>query len=264
MMLYSHKEMQMSEPEYNKSLTPAGVDPNWKNIYRIGGLAAVLILLTSLAEILITFLPGGYIAPLSVTDWFALFHNNWFLGLRNLGLLNIVMTTLEIPMLFAIYAAHRNAFAPYATLALIVAFLGIATFYATNRAFPMLDLSARYASASTAEQRATIAAAGEAMLAVGRSHSPGTFLAFFLIESGAILLSVVMLLGNIFSKPTAYFGIVSCGLLLLFDICVSFVPSLAGAMLIVAMLGGISAMVWYFLVARRLLQIASSLNAGGR
>jgi len=40
-------------------------------------------------------------------DWFMLLQSNRFLGLRDLGLLNIVFTSMEIPIFLALYAAHR-------------------------------------------------------------------------------------------------------------------------------------------------------------
>ena len=165
----------------------------WTNLYKLGGVAALLIVLTGLLEIVLTFLPGGYASSDSVTDWFTLFQNNWFLGLRNLGLLNIVMIMMGIPMFFALCIAHRNFDLPYAALALMISFIGVAVFYGTNRAFPMLDLSNQYAAATTEAQRAMLSAAGQAMLSVGESHTPGTFLGFFLSEVAGILISVVML-----------------------------------------------------------------------
>src|SRR3989304_2463708 len=179
----------------------------WKPLYKAGGVVALLIVLTALIEIVITFLPGGYVSSETVIDWFTLFQNNWFLGLRNLGLLNIVMTALGIPMFFALYAAHRNVNQPYAALAMIISFIGVAVFYATNRAFPMLDLSNQYTSATTDAQRAIVSAAGQAMLSVGESHTPGTFIGFFLSEVAGILISIVMLRGKVFNKLNAYFGI---------------------------------------------------------
>src|SRR5574342_200600 len=90
-----------------------------KPLYRLGGAAALLIVLTALAEIAITFFPGGYTVSETVVDWFTLLQNNWFLGLRNLGLLNIVMTALGIPMIFALYTAHRHVNQTYAALAMM-------------------------------------------------------------------------------------------------------------------------------------------------
>ncbi len=226
------------------------------SLYKLGGAAALLVLLTALFEMLITFLPGGYTTVETVIDWFTLLQNNWFLGLRNLGLLNIVMTVLGIPVLFALYFAHRRDQPTFAALALIFSLIGTAVFYATNRAFPMLDLSLRYAAAVTEAERAALIAAGQAMLSVGQSHTPGTFLAFFLSEIGGIAVSVVMLRGRIFSRAAAYAGMIGYGCLLVFEILASFIPSLHAQALILAMIGGIANLTWNILIARRLFQLS--------
>ncbi len=226
-----------------------------KSLFKLGGAAALLIVFTALAEIGITFLPGGYTTAGTVLEWFTLLQTNWFLGLRNLGLLNIIMTSLGIPMLYALYFAHKRVNPTFAALAWILSFLGDAIFYATNRAFPMLDLSVQYAAATTEARRAVLEAAGQAMLSVGQSHTPGTFLAFFFSELGGIAMSIVMLRGRLFSRATAYTGMVGFGFLLLFDVLSSFVPSLHDVILILAMFGGILSMVWYLLIARGLFQL---------
>jgi hypothetical protein len=225
--------------------------------YKLGSVAALLIVLTALLEIIITFLPGGYASADTVSDWFTLFQNNWFLGLRNLGLLNIVMNLLGIPMFFALYIVHRKVDQLSATLALIISLLGVAVFYATNRAFPMLDLSNQYAKATSDSQRAMLSAAGQAMLSVGESHTPGTFIGFFLSEVAGILMSIVMLRGKIFNRTAAYCGILGFGLLLIFEVCSSFVTGLSGEVLIFAMGGGLLSMAWYILIARRFLQLGT-------
>jgi hypothetical protein len=97
--------------------------------------------------------------------------------------------------------------------------------------------------------------AGQALLSVGQSHTPGTFLGFFLSEVGGILLSLVMLRGRVFSHAAAYAGIAGFGLFLVFEILSSFVPSLRSVALIVAMGGGLANMAWYILMARRLFQL---------
>ena len=227
-------------------------------LYQLGGAVALLIVLTALLEIIITFLPGGYASADTVHDWFALFQTNWFLGLRNLGLLNIVMTLLGIPMFFALYTAHRNTGQPYTSLALMLSLLGAAVFFATNRAFPMLDLSRQYALSTTDAQRVLLLAAGQSMLSVGESHTTGTFLGFFLSELAGISISIVMIRGKIFNALHAYFGLLGFGMLLIFDICASFVPELSGMVLTVAMIGGPLSMVWYILIARRFFQLANA------
>jgi hypothetical protein len=231
-------------------------DTGWSGIYKIGGAAAFGAVLVGLVEILITFLPGGSAPQESVLDWFSLFQNNWFMGLRNLGLLNIFLNTLGVLTYVALYAVHREgAQGPYAFLALIISMLGVGVFYATNRAFAMLDLSKQYAAASTDAQRAMLEAAGSAMLSVGGSHTPGTFLGFFLSEVAGILISYVMLSGAVFSRITGYVGMLGFVMLLLFEIISSFFTGLSEAAVFLAMFGGLLSMAWYILTGRRLFQI---------
>jgi hypothetical protein len=93
------------------------------------------------------------------------------------------------------------------------------------------------------------------MLSVGQSHTPGTFMGFFLSEVAGIVMAIVMLQNKVFSKVSAYVGILGFGLLLIFEICSSFVPRLAGVAMIFAMGGGLLAITWYILIAQRLFQL---------
>ena len=234
-------------------------EAKWKTIYLAGAVAALLTVLVAVAEIGITFLPGGgreTTSARTVIDWFMLYQTNPFMGMRNLGLLNFFLVGLSILFNYAIYAAHRRVERPLAGLALIVSIIGIAVFYATNRAFAMLALSNQYANATSDTHRALLLAAGQAMLAVGESHTPGTFLAFFISEIAGILISVVMLRGKIFSQTSGILGILAFGFLLIFEICSSFIPALFQAAMIFALGGGILSMVWYIMVARKLFHLS--------
>lgn len=234
-------------------------NPAWNRLYQLGAISALLVVLVALAEILITFLPNGYITAETVTDWFALLQNNRFLGLRNLGLLNIAMTALSIPMIYSLYAAHRKANQPFAALAMILSYIGITIFYSTNKALPMLELSHQYATAATQGQKAMIEAAGQALLSAGQGHAPGTFLAFFFSEIAGMLMALVLLRGKVFSRLAALAGLIGYSLLLVYEVCSSFIPSAHEAVLLIAILGGLLNMTWYILVARRLFQL-STLN----
>ncbi|MFN2237163.1 MAG: hypothetical protein ACK2U1_23280 [Anaerolineales bacterium] len=229
---------------------------NWNTIYQLGAAAAIGAVLVGIIEILITFLPGGNSAQETVLDWFQLFQDYPFMGLRNLGLLNIFLNILAIFTYLALYGAHRKtAYKPLAALAAIISYLGIAVFFATNRAFAMLDLSVQYAAATSEIQRSVLEAAGQALLSVGASHSPGTFLAFFLVESAGVLISYVMLRGEVFPKAAAYAGMLGFSILLLFEFLASFFSGLSQAAMLLSMVGGLLSMVWYILIARRLFQI---------
>jgi len=234
-------------------------DANWKGIYRLGAVAALLSVLFAVLEILITFLPGGErVAPelLTVPLWFERLQENPLLELRNLGLINIFLITFGLLVSFALFAAHRKANPGWAGLALVISTVSGAVFFATNRCFSMLALSNRYAAATDESQRAALVAAGEAMLAVGESHTPGTFLAFFLGGIASLLMAWVMLRGGVFSRAAAHTGMIAFGFLLVFEILSDFVPALFDTAMIFAMIGGITSLVWYSMVARRLLQLA--------
>ena len=165
------------------------------------------------------------------------------------------MTALGIPLFFVLYITHRQVNPVHSTLALIISFVGVAVFYATNRAFSMLDLSIQYAAATTDAQRIILEAAGQALLAVGQSHTPGTFIGFFFSEIAEIMISLVMLRGGIFSKGNAYAGILGFGMLLVYESVNPSRPALLGVVLIFAMIGGILDLVWYGLIAHKLLQL---------
>lgn len=129
---------------------------------------------------MLSSVPGGDVIPETVVDWFALLERQPYIGLRNLGLLNMTSVLLGIPVTFALYSRLRLTCPDAATLAAITGYLGAAVFLATNRAFPMWSLSQAYAAASSGSEQQTLLAAGQALLAVGASHTPGTFLGFFL------------------------------------------------------------------------------------
>jgi len=232
---------------------------NWNGIYKFGAVAALGAVLTGLIEIGITFMPGGNTTQETAIDWFILFQDNPFMGLRNLGLLNIFLNGFAILTYLALYAAHRKTGErPFATLATLISFLGIGIFFATNRAFPMLALSNQHAVATTDTQRAMLEAAGQSMLSVGASHTPGTFLGFFFNELAGVLISVSMLRSGVFSKINAYAGILGFAILLIFEYFSSFVTGLSTVTMLLAMFGGLLSMVWYILLARRLFQLGSN------
>jgi hypothetical protein len=236
---------------------PASKNPNWNIIYKLGIAAAIGAVVVGIIEIAITFLPGGNAVQETVLDWFLLFQQNPFMGLRNLGLLNIFLNSFGIFTYLALYGTHRKTpYKPFAALSVIISYLGIGVFFATNRAFPMWDLSQQYFAATDEIQKTVFQAAGQAMLSVGASHSPGTFLAFFLAESAGILISFVMLKGKVFERIAAYAGILGFGCLLIFEFMSSFFFGLSEIMMLLAMIGGLSSMIWYILIARKLFQLS--------
>lgn len=232
-------------------------DSSSKSLYKIAGAAVLIAVLLMLLDIVTTIVSKEVIqfGTNAATDWFAIYQNNWFSGLRNLGFLNVLEMILTIPMFFALYAAHRHVNKTYAALAMILSLVGMAIYISNNPAVPMFVLSSKFAAASNDTQRTMFAAAGEALLARGEDFSPGAFTGFFIGEIANIILAFVMLRGRIFGKVTSYAGIVGISLLTVYTIWVTFIPALQGAAMILAMVGGPLSTVWSILIARRLFQL---------
>lgn len=234
-----------------------------RSLYKIGGLTALLAVLVALTDIALTFLPSGAETPGTMTavDWFLLFGRNWFLGLRNLGLLpNILTLVLSIPLFLALYAAHRDSQKDYAALAVILSLTGTAVYLSNNAAFPMLTLSMKYASAATDAQRTLLAAAGEAILAQGEDFTPGAFPGFVLGEIAMVFIAWVMLKGGVFSRTAAFSGLMGGVCLTVFTIWVTFIPVLFDMAMVLALVGGLLSMAWYILTARTLFQLSKGAS----
>ncbi|HYF93768.1 MAG TPA: DUF4386 family protein [Symbiobacteriaceae bacterium] len=230
----------------------------YRGLYKLGGCVALLIPLVALVDIITAMLQGEAAAApgtLAATNWFALLQDNWFLGMSNLGLLNIIYNTLSIPLFFALYFALRRVSQAYSLLATVLLVMGAVIYIATNTAFPMLALSGQYAAATTEAQRSLIAAAGQAVLA-REDLTPGTFAGFFFVEAAGIMMALVMLRSKIFSKLTACTGLFAYATLLLFNIWVAFVPSLYPVAVAVGAAGGLVASAYYIIVAHGLFKLA--------
>ena len=233
-------------------------EAQWKSVYILGGIAAILSLIAVVSDIVIGSSMGGNLSALPQTamDRFTQFQQNPWLGLYNLDLLNTVNQLISIPVYFALYAVHRKANKPYALLALIIFLTGTTVFVATNTALPMLELSRKYAVA-TESRRTLLAAAGEAMLARGAHGSLGVFFGFALSTISALLMSLVMLQGKVFSKVNSYMGIVGNVLMLVYVVLVTFTPTVKDMAMAFAMPGGLLLMAWMVMLTIRLLQLGS-------
>jgi hypothetical protein len=242
--------MLQSESNHGAETKPAETD--WRGLYKLGAFTALILILLPPAEIIVDLLPGAERvsdSTVTVVDWFSLFHDNWFLGLRNLGLLNLVGAALLVPTILAVYSALRRSNEAFGALGAILFFMGIAVYIAGSRAFPILSLSRQYAAATTDAQRSLLTAAGQGMLAEGQSRS-----GVLLIEFACLLISTVMLKGKVYSKVTACAGMLGNALLMVVEI--AFIPVSSSPAMVVAACGGLSIMTWYLLVARRLFQLA--------
>lgn len=211
-------------------------------VYRVGAVASLIIVALFPIQI-IAFAMGPL--PTTTIGWFTLLQNNKLLGLLDLDLLYLADQALLVPIFLALYVALRRANKTYMILATTLALIGIAVYFATNPAFSMLYLSDQYAAATTAAQSSIFLAAGQAILAV--SQGTGWYMFNVLNSVAPLVISVVMLRSNIFSKATAYVGILANVLGLTF-----FVPTIGVYLLLIS---AVVLQIWFILIARRLYQL---------
>ena len=227
-------------------------------MYRAASIMVFMAMAVMISEIFLTMAPDGAAdlgARTGMEKWFEVFERNPFMAMRNLGLINIIATTIMVPVFFSLWGAHKEEQPVLAGLMLLVFSAGYAIFMAGNSAFPMLALSLKHSS-STPEMQMTLSAAGEALIARGASHTPGTFPAFTLSEASSVLLGILMYRGKAFSKAAGILGICAFAMMFAFEVMASFIPALADPAMIFAMIGGIGAIVWYVFLATGLWKLS--------
>jgi hypothetical protein len=165
------------------------------------------------------------------------------------------MYAMFILVFLALYMALKRVNQWSMAVALSLALLGVAIFYATNNPFSMLTLSNKYAIATTEMERVTLVAAGEAVLASTNQRAVGGFnIGLFLVSIAGLIVSVVMLRSTAFSRATAYIGILAFGLSLA-DYIRQVITSSVAIALLVILPGALLLVIWFSLIGRRLLQL---------
>ncbi len=232
----------------NKVTEGETTDSCWHGLFKVGG-ASILV---SLALIPISII--AYIAwplPSTAMDSFTLFKNNRLAGLMSLDLGYLVSVVLSIPIFLSLYVALRRASESFMAIATALYFVAVAVSFAARPAFDMLYLSDQYAAATTDAQRSMLLTAGEAMLA---TFNGTAFHLHYIFGAIALLtVSFVMLRSNVFSKATAYVGIITN--VLAFGL---YMPTIGTVLSIISVFPFL--VIWYILIARRLLQLGRGVS----
>lgn len=226
---------------------------NWKSLYKIGAVAALILLLYSLVTMVILITIGGQ--PETAQEGFTMLQNNRLAGLLRLDVLMILIMPLYYPLFLGLYTTLKKAQIANTTLAVVLVFAGLTLVLATPSAFSWLALSDKFAAATSEAQKTLLLAAGEAILASDMWHGSGAITGGILLQTGALLMSVVMIQSQSFGKATAYVGIVTHGLDLLHILVSFFVPQAGFMMMVIA---GPLYLVWFPLLSRDFFRLSQS------
>jgi len=223
--------------------TPGNHPQKWQRLYQTAGYATIAMLGIIILQILV-FITSPM--PTGIEDWFTLFRSNWFLGLVHLDALYLINNIIVAIMYLAFYVTLKPRHESQTTLAVMLGWLGIAAYLASNRAFEMLRLSRLLESAGSDAEKAIMLAAGQAVLLEWQGTA---FLSYYVLNGLAlIILSFVMLKNPVFGKATAVIGLIA-GFLMV-------VPSTAGTIGLIFSLA--SLIPWYVFsirVAKKFIQL---------
>ena len=136
--------------DITKTEAAQSTDSAWKNLYRIGGTAALIVgILTPIDVLFFVIWPQ----PTTIQGWFALFQKNWVIGLLDLDLLGMIIYVIAVPSILALYFSLRRASQSWIAISTALTFIGIAAYFGSNTIFSMLSLSNQYATASSDAQK---------------------------------------------------------------------------------------------------------------
>ena len=241
---------------------------HWRALYITGGVAALLAVFLfrrNLGAELALLSNFGIVSGVpkaslnSAMDWFNLFQDNWLVGLTMMNFFDLVEYALLALIFLPLYAALRQTGRSSMAIATVSGLIGITVYFSSNQAFAMLALSERYAAAATDLQRSAYLSAGEALLAINNLDSiyqgTGIYLSLFLVLLAGLIISIVMLKSDIFSKATAVVGILANGIGLSYFITLVFFPAIYW---IPHPISAPFRVIWYFLIALRLFKLAKT------
>jgi len=237
--------------DQNPNQPISGAPDDLRSLCRIGGIAAFLLIIYSLATMVQMVVLGGQ--PASADQAFDLLQHHRAVGLLRLDLPTIAVLPLYYLLFLGLYAALRRTNRAQALLSTVLVFAGLTLVLATPTALSMIPLSDKYAAATSDAARTQLLAAGEAIMAADIWHSTAAILGGVLLQCGAVLICVVMLRGSVFGKATAWLGIVMHALDGAHIVGGLFLP--VSGIILMAIAGPLYP-IWLFLVGRRLLQLA--------
>jgi len=241
----------------NKKMKAEYFSPDWKNLYLLGGIAAILsglLFRRNLGVEIAFFSPIK--APAAVSDWFILLETHRLLGLVYLGIFDIVNYLLVGFMLLALSKVLWRIASGFAIIGLWLGLLGIAIYTASNTALSLLSLSNQYATAINEDYKERLLSTGHVLLTMNPFSSPGGhpgsggYLSLLLIAAAGFIFSIIILRNRQFSPFAACIGLAANGLDLAYCIAFLFVPATFTARLGLLFIpaAGLLLMVWHIMI----------------
>ena len=233
-----------------KSDYPA--DKPSRYLYLAGGWTSVLFLAYLFATLIIfATIPEGY--PDTAAECFNMLKENKFIALLRLDIISVIVIPFYYLLFFSIYRSLKTNYELIAKIALFCTLAGVTVFIAGVNQLSVIILSNKYHLTDSPEVKQQLLAACEGMMAGDMWVNTGSVIRGILIETGAIIFSVLMLKTLVFNKVTGWVGILTHG----FDLS----SILAGLVFppvkeIFTMTAGPLYIVWFLLIGIRLFKLS--------
>lgn len=233
----------------SKSVSAETVAPHYSAIYRVGGIASIVIAVSIVFAVAAYFIWPYKGNTTSIEAIFNLLQTDRLGALISLDISMLLIAPINILMFLAIYAALKKGNEAVALIALVLALIAVVLVIVCRPLVELTVLSDHYAAATDPTEKLRYLAAGEVL----RSSLDGTAWAmqtvFFMLAG--LINCLLMLRTPFFGKPTAWLGIVISALGLGF-----FLP--AGIGLLLLFVNTIGSVPWCLLLARDLFKIAGA------
>lgn len=244
----------MSQIQRNQAADTESTDSSWKSFYKLGGAVALIQLASTIVIIIVSFTLG--LKPASAEEYFTLYQNDRLVGLLRDDFSSLIIIVLFAVTFLGLYTALKEVNHAYVVFATALIFIAVTISISAHSGFSMMHLSDQFAAAATEAQRAQFLAAGEAMIAADGWNSTAGFVAGLFLQGGSVLISVIMLKSQKFSKGTAYAGILANGFDLAHHIIIQLNPGVGE---ILGMIGGSIYLLWFPLLARDLFRLGQGV-----
>ncbi len=181
-------------------------DPTWRDLYRAGGVSALLTTLSYILALVIVFTvpPTPTAGGAAILEYIAT-HRSSYIVQQALWLLPSV---LLIIVFLALYPALKGVNKSYAAISVVLSIVA----WAVTLAYPvtgggapaLVVLSDQYTAVASDAPRAALAAAAESFIALNSVPS-----VMGVLEAIGILLVSLLMLKSVFSQRVVYLGIVT-------------------------------------------------------
>jgi hypothetical protein len=232
-----------------QNVSANSVDPEGKLLYRVGGIAAIVLVV----GYFLTFPLYGWVGnpPANGVEAQLAYFGEHAAGWWAIAFLMVVTDLLLVPIFFGIYMAlkHVNKGLMLVALAFKAFLFVILDLAVTWTAYStMIIAGVQYGAAATGAQRAALAAG--ATYASAMLDSPLAHVYANVIPALGVLFAGVVMLKGVFNKATAYVAL-AMGLTGILYVGSFFIDRLA----VLAIIAALLAMVFYLLVGVRLYKL---------